>query len=35
MWSEQTWLLIVPTWIAIVAGGIVFALIEKRKREKK
>ena len=35
MWSEQTWLLIVPTWIAIVACGVIFAVIEKRNREKK
>jgi hypothetical protein len=35
MWSEQTWLLIVTTWIAIVVGGIVFAIIEEHKRKRK
>jgi hypothetical protein len=35
MWSEQAWLLIIPTWIAIIVGGIVLALIEERKRKKK
>jgi hypothetical protein len=35
MWSEQAWLLIIPTWIAIIVGGILLALIEERKRKKK
>jgi hypothetical protein len=35
MWSEQAWLLIIPTWIAIIVGGIVLALVEERQRKKK
>jgi hypothetical protein len=35
MWSEQTWLLTVTTWIAIVVVGMVFAIIEEHKRKRK
>lgn len=35
MLIEQTWLLIVPTWIAIVIGGVIYAVIEDRKRNRK
>ncbi len=35
MWTEQTWLLIVLTWIAIIFGGIIFAIVEERMRKRK
>ncbi len=32
MWSEQAWLLIIVTWIGVIVGGVILAVIEKRKR---
>lgn len=35
MLIERAWLLIILTWIAIVIGGVIYAVIEDRKRNKK
>lgn len=34
MWSEQTWLLIVPTWIAVIVVGIIVAIAEQHRKKK-
>lgn len=33
MLSEQAWLLTIVTWIALIVCGIVFAVMEKKRKK--
>ncbi|KAF0125378.1 MAG: hypothetical protein FD139_3289 [Methylocystaceae bacterium] len=35
MWSRETWLFVILTWIALIIGGIIVAVIESRHRNQK